>query len=219
MLPSYFGTEFPPKETDRASSPNAALEPPSVQLGSVSRGGRHITKGLARSTSQRKCLCFYSQQAANFFWCLLEDQGFQGSQKNLQCILSQHRTYLGSQERLVVIEAAQDCRQGVEGIAFLRHLSVPGPWTTHFPFSRVKRNGAWASEPQPAVAAPLLPPAVQRPAGGVSRLLLLAGQSGTSPSAEANTSHSFNSGRLMSSLPGTQCQKSSCDQTCFLMKF
>ena len=77
VLLSDFGIEFPPKETgsvlkNRASSPDAHLEPLSVQLDSVSRG-KHITRGLARSTSQRKCLCFYSQQAANFFWRLLED--------------------------------------------------------------------------------------------------------------------------------------------------
>lgn len=41
-------------------------------------------------------------------------------------------TYLDSQERLAVIEAAESCREGVEGIAFLRHLSVFSPWTTHF---------------------------------------------------------------------------------------
>lgn len=66
-------------------------------------------------------------------------------QKNFRGTLSQNHTYLESKERLAVIEAAQSCREGVQSIAFLRHLSssVPGPHT----FFRVQRKGFRASAP------------------------------------------------------------------------
>lgn len=81
-----------------------------------------------------------------------------------------------------MVEAAQGCRQGVEGIAFLRHLSVSSPWTTHFSGGGwLKEMGLGRQSPSPAAAALLLLPAVRWPAGGVSGSLLLAGQPGTFP--------------------------------------
>lgn len=71
-------------------------------------------------------------------------------QKNFRGTLSPNHTYLDSEERLAVVEAAQRCRERVEGIAFFRHLSVsvPGPHT----FFRVKRKGAQGISPSPSVA-------------------------------------------------------------------
>lgn len=63
---------IPLKETEsvlknRASSPNTdSEEPPSVQLGSVSRGGRPIAGGLARSTHRTKCLCSTANRLQTF---------------------------------------------------------------------------------------------------------------------------------------------------------
>lgn len=78
-------------------------------------------------------------------------------QKNLRCTFSPNHTYLDSKERLAVVEAAQSCRECVEGTAFFRHLSVsvPGPHT----FFRVKRKGAQGISPSPSAAAVLREPA------------------------------------------------------------
>lgn len=55
-------------------------------------------------------------------------------------------TYLDSKERLALIEAAQGCREGVEGAAFLRHL-VCSP-RHHTPSLKLRGRGHWMVEPQ-----------------------------------------------------------------------
>lgn len=61
-------------------------------------------------------------------------------------ITSPSHTYLDSKERLALIEAAQGCREGVEGTAFLRHL-VFGP-RHHTPSLKLKGRGHWMAEPR-----------------------------------------------------------------------
>lgn len=69
-------------------------------------------------------------------------------------ILSPSHTYLDSKERLALIEAAQGCREGVEGTAFLRH-PVFSP-RHHTPSSKLKGRGHWMVESQKSQALLLL---------------------------------------------------------------
>lgn len=106
-----------------------------------------------------------------------------------------------------MIEAAQSCREGVESTAFLRHLCLQ--CLDHTLSLGLKGRGLRASERGPLSSSCAAP--ARRPSSG----------RGSEPAPAPRPGWDFSPllKPIRSSLPCTQCQKFSCDQTCFLMKF
>lgn len=76
-----------------------------------------------------------------------------GPQKDLEMRTPPGHTYLDSKERLAVVEAAQGCRQGMESVAFFRHL-VFGP-RHHAPSFKFNGRAHRMVDPQSRSAAPV----------------------------------------------------------------
>lgn len=98
--------------------------PPSLWPDSACRGDMPL--GACEDPSVRASASDFRASGLPTF-----SSAFKPSQRTSALPYISNHTYLDSKERPAVIEAAQSGREGMEGIAFLRHLSIFSPWTTH----------------------------------------------------------------------------------------